>query len=412
MTEGKGKVFMNILMRISDDRSQHVIMLFFLALIISSLTCCSTPAKKDIQSEIDSISARFVPDKRLGICKISSRAGERNTLILTGETTDFQAKQELIKTLDNKGIILIDSILILPDTVNSKKYMGLVNLSVINLRKDPDHRAELVSQAILGTPVRVLKNNNSWLLIQTPDQYIAWTERSSINLMSRSEMNEWKKSERVIYLENSGWIYSKLGESAIVGDLVAGCILQKTGESQSFVDVILPDGRKGVVYKKAVMSFDTFRNHTIKDAGGVIKSALSLLGVPYLWGGSSTKGVDCSGFVQTVYFNNGLILLRDASLQALHGYPVDLSEGFSLLREGDLLFFGSKENSDLRVTHVAIYKGDSEYINSAGRVMINSLDSTHTNYNSYRRRSLLAARRIIDVDNDPGIVPVMRHLWY
>ena len=385
---------------------------YFLALIICTLTCCTTPAKKDIQSEIDSISAMFVPDKRLGICEISSRAGGKNTLILTGETTDLKAKQEIIKTLDNKGISLIDSILILPDTINNKKYMGLVTLSVINLRKDPDHRAELVSQAILGTPVLVLKNKNSWLLIQTPDNYIAWTEKSSVNLMSRAEMDVWKKSERVIYLENSGWIYSGPGESAIVGDLVAGCILQKTGESQSYVNVILPDGRKGVVLKKAVMAFDTFRSQTIKDAGGVIKRALSLLGVPYLWGGSSTKGVDCSGFVQTVYFNNGLILLRDASLQALHGNPVDVSGGFSNLREGDLLFFGSRENSDLHVTHVAIYMGDSEYINSSGRVMINSLDSTRTNYNSYRKKSLLAARRIIDVDNDPGIVPVMRHSWY
>jgi len=387
-------------------------MLFFIALIICTITCCKTPVKKDIQSEIDSISVRFVPDKRLGICKITSRAGEKNTLILTGETTDIQAKREIIKTLDNEGISLIDSILILPDTVNNKKYFGLVTISVINLRKDPDHRAELVSQAILGTPVMVLKNENSWLLIQTPDKYIAWTERSSVNLMSRAEMDVWKKSERVIYLENSGWIYSGPGESEIVGDLVAGSILQKGGESQSYVNVILPDGRKGVIIKKAVMSFDTFRSRTIKDADGVIKRALSLLGVPYLWGGSSTKGVDCSGFVQTVYFNNGLILLRDASLQALHGKPVDVSGGFSLLREGDLLFFGSKVNTDLHVTHVAIYMGDSEYINSSGRVIVNSLDSTRTNYNSYRKKSLLAARRVIDVNNDPGIVPVMRHLWY
>jgi gamma-D-glutamyl-L-lysine dipeptidyl-peptidase len=401
-----------MLMRIYDNRSRHLIMLLLLLLIICTLACCTTPAKKDIQSEIDSISVRFVPDKRLGICKITSSEGGKNTLILTGETTDIQAKREIIKTLDNKGISLIDSIIVLPDTINNEKYLGLVTLSVINLRKDPDHRAELVSQAILGTPVMVLKNKGSWLLIQTPDKYIAWTESSSVNRMRRTEMNLWKKSERVIYLENSGWIYSGLEQSSIVGDLVAGSILQKSGESQSYVNVILPDGRKGVVIKKDVMSFDTFRSQTINNADGVIKRAISLLGVPYLWGGSSTKGVDCSGFVQTVYFNNGLILLRDASLQALHGRPVDISGGFGLLREGDLLFFGSKVNTDLHVTHVAIYMGDSEYINSSGRVIVNSLDSTRTNYNSYRKKSLLAARRIIDVNNDPGIVPVIRHLWY
>ena len=387
-------------------------MLVLFAGIIMTLIGCSNPVKKDFQSEIDSIAVRFVPDKRIGICNISSRPGADGILILTGETTDSLAKKEIIKTLYNHGISLIDSILILPDTVTNKKFMGVVTTSVINLRKNPDHRAELVSQAILGTPVLVLKNKNSWLLVQTPDNYIAWTEKSSVSLMSRSEMNMWKKAERVIYLENTGWIYTGPGESGIVGDLVAGSIMQKGGESQGYVNVILPDGRNGFVSKKAVMSFDKFRNQLTIDADGVLNMASSLLGVPYLWGGSSTKGVDCSGFVQTVYFMNGRILSRDASLQALHGYPVSLSEGFSSLRRGDLLFFGSKENSDLHVTHVAIYKGDSEYINASGRVIINSLDSTRSNYSSYRRKSLLLARRIIGVDNDQGIVPVMKHLWY
>ena len=87
-----------------------------------------------------------------------------------------------------------------------------------------------------------------------------------------------------------------------------------------------------------------------------------------MWGGSSVKGVDCSGFVQSVFFRNGLILARDASLQALHGSPVDITAGFGNLRRGDLLFFGSKENGIAHVTHVAIYLGNSDYINSSGRV--------------------------------------------
>ena len=129
-------------------------------------------------------------------------------------------------------------------------------------------------------------------------------------------------------------------------------------------------------------------------------------------GVSASKGVDCSGFFQTVLSMNVLILMRDASLQALHGDMVDISNGFSQLRKGDLLFFGSKENSKPHVTHVAIYKGDNEYINSSGRVMINSLDTAETNFSKYRLNSLLAVRRIIGAGNDPGIVPVNKHLWY
>jgi cell wall-associated NlpC family hydrolase len=285
-------------------------------------------------------------------------------------------------------------------------------LSVINLRKNPDHRAELVSQAILGTPVLVLKSQSSWLLIQTPDNYIAWTEKSSVSLKGRPDMNRWRKADRVIYIENSGWIYSGKGGSGIVSDVVAGCIMEKTWESAGYTGVILPDGRRGEVPERSVVSFDTFRKAAPSDAEGLVHRAVSLLGVPYLWGGTSTKGVDCSGFVQTVCLMNGLILARDASLQALHGKYVDISQDFSHLKKGDLLFFGSKENSDLHITHVALYLGDSEYINASGRVIINSLDSTHANYNSSRRRSLQLARRIIDADNDPGIVPVKKHSWY
>ena len=215
----------------------------FYAALFSFLTGCHISTERDMQSEIDSIATWWVPDHRLGICDVKVKAGEGGALILSGETTNSHAKYEIIKALYNHGIRLIDSILILPDTVNNKKFMGLVTLSVINLRKQPDHSSELVSQAILGTPVKILKDEDSWLLIQTPDRYIAWTKSSSVELMTMAEMNTWRNSERLISIVNSGWIYTSPDESGIVGDFVAGCILKKTGESKGFAKIILPDGR-------------------------------------------------------------------------------------------------------------------------------------------------------------------------
>jgi SH3-like domain-containing protein len=373
---------------------------------------CHNPTNKNIQPEIDSIATRWVPDQRIGICKVTTMPGDSGALILYGETTSSTAKIKIIKTLNKHGIKLIDSILILPDTIRNKEYLGLVTLSVINLRKQPDHRSELVSQAILGTPVLILKNEDSWLLIQTPDNYIAWTEKSSVKLMNRAEMDAWKQADRVIFLENSGWVYTSPDESGVVGDLVAGSILRRDGESQGYARIILPDERKGFVKNKKIMDFKSWKTQVLCNEENVCRVASTFLGLPYLWGGSSAKAVDCSGFVQSVYFMNGMILSRDASLQADHGLKVDISKGYSQLMRGDLLFFGSKENSNSHVTHVAIYKGDSEYIHSSGRVMINSLDLTHINYNSYRKNSLLEARRIIGVENDMGIVPVIKHAWY
>jgi len=389
-----------------------IISLIFLTGILSILTNCSTSIEKNNQAEIDSISVRWVPDQREGICRITVKTGEGGKLILNGETTNSNAKNEIINTLSNHGISLVDSIIILPDTIENEKYRGLVTLSVINLRKKPDHRSELVSQAILGTPVLILKNEDSWILIQTPDNYIAWTEISSVTMMTSTEMNSWKQADRVIYLENSGWIYSSPDESGVVGDLVAGCIVKKTGESKGYAKVILPDGREGFINKREIMNFGSWKSRVLCSEDNVCRIASTFLGLPYLWGGTSSKAVDCSGFIHSVYFMNGIILSRDASLQALHGLNIDIKNGYSQLKKGDLLFFGSQENSISHVTHVAIYKGDNEYINSSGKVIVNSLDSKDINYSSYREYSLLEAKRIIGVINDNGIVPVVKHAWY
>ena len=399
------------LMKRSNNKRLFLIIVFWIG-ILFLFNGCNPSLIKDKQSEIESIATKWVPDQREGICSVTLVSEGKGTIMLRGETTIPQAKYDIIKTLSKPGIILIDSIIILPDTLKTNKYLGLATLSVINLRKHPDHRSELVSQALLGTPVSILNNENSWLLIQTPDKYIAWTESSSVQLMSTSDMNVWKKSERVIYIENSGWIYDSVNEKGVVSDVVAGCILKKGKESNGYSQVFLPDGREGFINSKKLTNFLNWKTEIICSEESIGSCSLKLLGLPYLWGGSSSKAVDCSGFVHLVYFMNGIILSRDASLQAQHGFPVNISNKSEVLRKGDLLFFGTKENSRLHVTHVGIYLGNKEYINSSGRVMINSLDSTHANYNGYRENSLLAARRIIGINHDPGIIPVNEHSWY
>jgi gamma-D-glutamyl-L-lysine dipeptidyl-peptidase len=381
--------------------------------ILYLLTGCQNSGEQKLQAEINKIASHWVPDHRVGICNIKLRSGDQGVKILTGETTNPNAKSEILKTLDSKGIVLIDSIILLPDTIRNIKYTGLVALSVINLRKEPDHASEMVSQAKLGTPVIVLKRNRSWILIQTPDNYISWTEESSVSLLSRIEMTRWQRATRIIYLENTGWLYdSPSGKSDVVGDLVGGSILEKIGEMKDYINVMMPDGRTGFIEKSKVMDFNDWKRTVSCTEENLCKVAKTFLGLPYLWGGSSAKGVDCSGFVQSVYYMNGLILQRDASLQALHGSAVDITNGYSMLKKGDLLFFGSRKNGISHVTHVALYFGNGEYINSSGRVLINSLDSTRTNYVSYRLSSLLSARRIIGVENDMGIIKVSKHQWY
>jgi hypothetical protein len=230
--------------------------------------------------------------------------------------------------------------------------------------------------------------------------------------MTTAEIKAWNRSERVIYLENTGWIFASRGNEGVISDVVAGSILQNAGESGGFVKVVLPDGRTGYLPSGCVKDFTGWKYAQSVNTDDICIRAASMLGIPYLWGGTSTKGADCSGYVQTVYFLNGYILQRDASLQALHGESIDLSDNFKNLLPGDLLFFGPMRNGKPRVTHVGIYKGSMEYIHSSGMVNINSLDSSKANFSGPRLKLLLMAKRIVGASTGEGIVAVKDHPLY
>ena len=312
--------------------------------------------------------------------------------------------------LKNKGISVTDSSVILPDSVSLKKIWGVVSLSIANLRSKPAHSSELVSQAIMGTPVRVLKMEDGWVFVQTPDRYIAWTNQAAVHLMSSSEMIEWRNGDRLIYTESNGSVYEDSKQTVVMSDLVAGAIVTKKSESKNINEVSLPDGRVGFVTNKNWRNFKQMKDTVSLIGDNLIIAGKRFLGFPYLWGGTSSKAMDCSGFVKTVYFLNGMVLERDASQQINHGKEIDITSGYTNLQKGDLLYFGSKQ--PYKVTHTGMYIGDSEFIHSSGFIHINSLDKNRSNYNSELVPKLVGARRVIGNPPEQGCLPVKQHDWY
>lgn len=360
------------------------------------------------QNIIREIELQFVPDSRTGIFNITSET-KFSKVLLKGETDNDEAHAVLISRLGNAGYDIQDSIRILPETTSTP--WAIVSISVANLRKNPSHDAEMVTQALMGTPLKVIKQTSDWILVQTPDKYIAWCESDIISFKNVAKFKQWQNSQRVIV---TGWSdFLRDSTDQVICDLVAGCILELSNMSPFYAYVSTPDGRSGKVPIKSITDFDNWKKSISPAAPALIESARNFLGTPYLWGGASVKGVDCSGFIKSIYFNNGIILARDASQQANYGEEIRINDAFTFM-PGDLLFFGQKarENKSERITHVGMYLGDTEFIHSSGLVKINSFDSVRHNYSHYRTIGLLRVRRIIGHPDSEGIVSVKNHPWY
>jgi gamma-D-glutamyl-L-lysine dipeptidyl-peptidase len=380
--------------------------------VLSILSLCSCQAQplEPLQHEIDSISKNWLPDKRVGVCNFTLVEHTGNTLILKGESLFPQAKVEVLKLLQIKVVNVVDSVLLLPDTLHVGKVWGLVTLSIANMRAKPSHASEMLSQAIMGTPVRILKNYEGWIFIQTPDNYVGWTNKSAVYQLSFDALENWRKSDRIINTSSEGNVFADSKHSIVLSDLVAGAILVKKGQSKGSTSVLLPDGRAGFVADANWIHFNRWRDTASLHSDRMVLTGKQLMGFPYLWGGTSSKGMDCSGFIKTICLLNGVIVERDASQQVHHGLEIDITDGWDKLQKGDLLFFGSKLTK--RVNHVGLYIGDSEVLHESGSVHINSLDKKRSNYNNELYDNLLAARRVIGYSSQKGIVPLKLHKWY
>jgi len=382
--------------------------LFLLIILILISGCISDNSFETI---IEEIKLKHVPDTREGVFDVRGKLSGRNKIIVSGEVDSEKVKAAINDSLQKRGFDLINNITVLPSEVPWP--WALVNLSVANIRASPSHRSELVNQAILGTPLRILKEEGSWVFIQTPDRYLGWLDKSSLSGKTDMEMVKWRESERVIFLNTSGFIKTpETGE--VVSDIVAGAVLENIYTEGDKANVVLPDGRKGTVFSEDIAPFDLWRNNIKPLPEKITETAMTMNGFPYLWGGTSVKGIDCSGFTRIVFFLNGLVISRDASLQARFGQELEVNNGWEVYRPGDLLFFrGDPDGAPgSPVIHVGLYTGDSEYIHASGMVKINSLDSNRMNYDEYRHSTLQSARRITPAFYGEGNVPVADHSWY
>jgi hypothetical protein len=228
---------------------------------------------------------------------------------------------------------------------------GICNLSIIPLRLEPNDRSEIVSQILFGEHFIIIEKNKQWSKVKLHyDNYEGWID---------------SKQYQTISIEN----YEMLCEEAIIlnGDLVEFINVP----DNSLIPITLGASLAFLNHQDVNTnnySFEGLKTSGIKDKSNIIATAYLYLNAPYLWGGKTPFGIDCSGFTQMVYKLNGYKLLRDASQQATQG------EVLSFIEEsepGDLAFFDNEEGS---IIHVGIMLENNYIIHASGKVRVDRLD--------------------------------------
>jgi hypothetical protein len=221
---------------------------------------------------------------------------------------------------------------------------------VVDLRATPSDEAELVDQASFGEKLRVLGGRDEWIYVQGEDQYFGWARTDAVAQIEDPHESRLRISVPLATVRRAPSISSEQ-----LGVLAAGTILPPDERKGGWVAVRWR--RLDRFFQAFVATADTTRVADIPTRpptpDDLLRTAASFLGVPYLWGGTTARGMDCSGFVQQVYRLNGVALPRDADQQAVLGRQVKEA------RAGDLFFFGAES-----VTHVALATSSTEFLHA------------------------------------------------
>ena len=320
------------------------------------------------------------------------------------------------------------------------KRMAVTALSENMMRAEPDYESALETQSLMGTVVEIIGEEGYWRQVVTPEPYTAWCTNLGLVEMTAEQINEYKAAPKYICTAFHSAVYAEPSRRAQrISDLSMGNLLRvvfiqtkkgdRISEVKGWKEVRLPDGRTGWTPAADVKEFDKWAENTKPSEKDIINTAKQFLGTPYLWGGASSKGLDCSGLVRLSWFMNGYLLPRNASQQvhlgreiiveADHGIGKDseqlhdeMQKRILNLKPGDLVFFGNPETRWKKevITHVGIYIGDGEIIHASHMIRINSLIPGSRNYyeNSHR---LLKARRLFDWEGE-GLTPISQSKAY
>ncbi|MDO4937324.1 MAG: NlpC/P60 family protein [Sutterellaceae bacterium] len=330
---------------------------------------------KDVGQEL----SRFVDDHKTQVLDVEQGASGAVVVTTTEETVVAYLEQK-----KNPNIVVRR----LPEAVSlGDVAAGVVSVPVAAIHRAPKSSSEIISEALMGTPVYMLEKDG-WWRVQTPEGYHGWVNGLQVIAMTPEDFQAHFQKPQAMVTALEVEVSSEDGRQTVT-TLTAGSLVSVVKELGKQTLIALPDGRTGRIDTQALQSLDRVYQALpeVQMREKIAQNALKLIGRSYRWAGVSTFGVDGSGLVKVAWQMAGLVGPRDADEMAV--LPQRLPADTQTFEAGDLLFFGNAKS----VNHVAIGLGGTRFVHAWGDVRVGDLNAASAEYDKSAKDTFMFAVR-------------------